>query len=55
MLVQGAIEGMFNALGDPFSAYMTEEEYRASLSGLSGEFEGVGIEMAASRCVWCSV
>ena len=25
---------------------MTEEEYRASLSGISGEFEGVGVEMA---------
>ena len=47
LLVEGAIKGMFNALGDPFSQYLTEEEYRASLGGLSGEFEGVGIEMSA--------
>jgi carboxyl-terminal processing protease len=46
-LVEGAIKGIFNALGDPFSQYLTEEEYRASLGGISGEFEGVGIEMAA--------
>ena len=45
VLVQGAIDGVFNALGDPFSSYMTEEEYRQSLTGLSGQFEGVGIEM----------
>jgi carboxyl-terminal processing protease len=44
-LVEGAINGIFQALGDPFSFYMTEEQYQASLSGLSGEFEGVGIEM----------
>lgn len=46
LLVQGAIDGIFQALGDPFSSYLTEEEYRSSLGGLSGEFEGVGIEMA---------
>ena len=45
-LVEGAIKGMFNALDDPFSQYLTEEEYRASLGGISGEFEGVGVEMA---------
>jgi carboxyl-terminal processing protease len=47
LLVEGAIQGIFNALDDPYSQYLTEEEYRASLGGLSGEFEGVGIEMAA--------
>lgn len=46
VLVQGAIKGMFNALDDPFSQYLTEEEYRASLGGISGEFEGIGVEMA---------
>jgi carboxyl-terminal processing protease len=45
LLVEGAIKGIFDALGDPYSVYMTEEEYLASLGGLSGEFEGVGIEM----------
>ena len=45
LLVEGAIKGMFGALNDPFSSYLTEEEYRASLGGLSGEFEGVGVEM----------
>jgi carboxyl-terminal processing protease len=44
-LVEGAIKGLFTTLGDPFSFYMTEEEYRASLTGISGEFEGIGAEM----------
>ena len=45
-LVEGAIKGIFQSLDDPFSSYLTEEEYRASLGGISGEFEGVGVEMA---------
>ena len=47
LLIQGAIKGIFQALNDPYSQYLTEEEYRSSLGGLSGEFEGVGIELAA--------
>jgi carboxyl-terminal processing protease len=45
-LVEGAIKGMFDALGDPFSFYMTQEEYEASLTSISGEFEGIGAQMA---------
>jgi carboxyl-terminal processing protease len=45
-LVQGAIKGVFEALDDPYSGYMTEEEYRQSLSGLSGQFEGIGAELS---------
>jgi carboxyl-terminal processing protease len=46
-LIEGAIGGMFDALGDPYSAYMTSEEYRNSLSGISGQFEGIGAEMTS--------
>ena len=45
-LIQGAIRGMIEALGDPFSAYMTSKEYRESLQGISGQFEGIGAEIA---------
>ncbi len=45
LLVEGAIQGIFQALGDPFSQYLTEEQYRSNLGGLSGEFEGVGLQM----------
>ncbi len=45
-LIQGAIRGMIDALGDPYSSYMTSDEYRRSLLGISGQFEGIGAEIA---------
>ena len=47
LLVEGAIKGMFGALDDPYSSYMTQQEYEASLSGITGEFEGIGATMSA--------
>jgi carboxyl-terminal processing protease len=44
-LVEGAIKGMFDALGDPFSQYLSSEELHNSLSGVSGQFEGIGAIM----------
>jgi carboxyl-terminal processing protease len=44
-VVQGAIRGMIGALEDPYSSYLTSEEYRDSLQGISGEFEGIGAEI----------
>ena len=40
--------GMIEALGDPYSSYLTSEEYRDSLQGISGEFEGIGAEIATA-------
>jgi len=41
-LSQGAIKGMMEALGDPYSAYLDAEAYQLSLSNLEGKFEGIG-------------
>ena len=46
-LVQGAIKGMIEALGDPYSSYLTSDEYRESLQGINGQFEGIGAEIAS--------
>src|SRR4051794_2395588 len=46
-VVQGAIRGMITALGDPYSAYLTSDEYRQSLLGISGQFEGIGADIVA--------
>jgi carboxyl-terminal processing protease len=46
-LVEGAIGGLFTALGDPYSVYLPPAAYRASLQNLSGTFEGVGVEVTA--------
>ena len=48
-LVEGAIDGMVNALGDPYSSYLTPEEYRQTLEGISGQFEGIGAEIGTKK------
>ncbi|TAL07869.1 MAG: S41 family peptidase [Chloroflexota bacterium] len=44
-LVEGAIKGMVEAVGDPYSTYLTSEEFRNTLQDISGEFEGIGAEI----------
>lgn len=41
-LVQGAISGMMNALGDKHSLYESPQEYAITDSSLSGQLEGIG-------------
>jgi carboxyl-terminal processing protease len=46
-LAEGAIRGMFQyGVEDPFSGYMSPEDYAQSLGDLSGTFGGIGAEMA---------
>src|SRR5262245_5064805 len=42
-LVDGAIKGMVDSLGDQFSAYMTPQDYTLFQSELSGDVEGIGV------------
>lgn len=48
-VIEGAIRGMIESLGDPFSAYMSSEDYQKSLQGIAGQFEGIGAEIAARK------
>ncbi len=41
-LIEGSIKGMIGALEDPYSMYLTSDEFKESLRGISGEFEGIG-------------
>jgi carboxyl-terminal processing protease len=41
-LMQGAINGMMEALGDQHSSYMPPQEYGIITADQSGEFEGIG-------------
>ncbi|MBA7629259.1 Carboxy-terminal processing protease CtpB [subsurface metagenome] len=41
-LSQGAIEGMLEALDDPYTSYLDAESQQLGLSTLEGEFEGIG-------------
>lgn len=42
-LVNGAIDGMVNSLGDQFSGYMDPETFPVINLELEGEFEGIGV------------
>lgn len=49
-LVDGALRGLFEyGVQDPFSGYMTPEEYQRALGSLSGEFTGIGAEMSVKN------
>jgi carboxyl-terminal processing protease len=41
-LSQAAIQGMLEALNDPYSTYLDTEAYKLSLSSLEGKFDGIG-------------
>lgn len=53
-LVQGAIRGMVQSLGDPYSTYFTPEEYAEWQRSLAGEYTGVGMEISV-RQGWITV
>lgn len=42
-LLASAARGMVNSLGDPYSAYYTDEEYQSYLSNINGSYNGIGI------------
>ena len=44
-VLEGALDGMIDVLEDPYSSYMSPEEYDAALDDALGEFEGVGAVM----------
>ena len=45
-LSEGAIEGMLEALDDPYSSYLDAETHQLGLSSLEGELEGIGAQVA---------
>ncbi len=44
-LASGAVRGMVLALGDPRSAFMDAQEFRAFLNAREGRYSGVGVEI----------
>jgi len=43
ILVEGAIIGMFESIGDPYTAYMTEKEFSDMMTRTQGSYGGIGI------------
>lgn len=48
-LIDGAIRGMVGAIGDPYSTYLSPDDYQQALEDLSGQFEGVGAEIGTRK------
>ena len=44
-MVNGAIMGMVNSLGDPYTSYLPAEMNELVLSSLNGEYQGIGAEL----------
>lgn len=44
-LVEGAIEGMLAALGDPHTSYLSPADQQAAEESMDGEFQGIGAEV----------
>ncbi len=47
--VYGAIAGMVESLGDPYSVFMTPEETEQFQSSLDGELQGIGAELTVEE------
>ena len=45
-LSQAAIEGMLEALDDPYTSYLEIEDYELGLSSIEGKFDGIGAQVA---------
>lgn len=48
-LEDGMCKGLMSGLNDPYSAYMTEEEYQTWMESVTGEFEGIGISFTTDE------
>lgn len=44
-MIYGAIDGMVDALGDPYTDFMTPEETADFMENMGGELEGIGAEL----------
>ena len=45
-LIDGAIEGIFENIDDPYTIYLTEEEYDEAINGGNEEYSGIGVHIA---------
>lgn len=49
VLVDGMKKGIFEALGDPYSVFMTDREFESYMQSSSGEYPGIGIYLAPNK------
>jgi carboxyl-terminal processing protease len=44
-LIEGALRGLVEAVGDPYSAYLSPADFDQTIRDITGEFEGIGAEI----------
>lgn len=50
-LLEGAIQGMLETLGDPYSVYMDQQTAKQFMDALDSHFEGIGAEVSMTNGV----
>jgi len=48
VMLEGALEGTLKALGDPYTQYLSEEDFAALMQDTEGSYEGIGVYITAS-------
>jgi len=48
-MLEGALKGTLSALGDPYTQYMTKDEFDALMQDTEGSYEGIGVYITASE------
>lgn len=54
-LEEGMYKGLFWGLGDPYSAYLTAEEYEEIMISTMGEYQGIGVTIAPDESGYINV
>ncbi|MEG1930327.1 MAG: S41 family peptidase [Anaerovorax sp.] len=54
-LKEGIYKGLFWGIGDPYSSYLTPEEYEKMMISTTGEYSGVGVTIAADPSGYITV
>jgi len=48
VMLEGALKGTLSALGDPYTQFMTKEQFDALMQDTEGSYEGIGVYITAS-------
>lgn len=55
-MIEGAMQGVLSATGDPYTFYYTAEEYAELWEEDEGEYAGVGIQISGNYLTgWCTI
>jgi carboxyl-terminal processing protease len=47
VMLEGALQGTLKALGDPYTQFLTKEEFESLMQDTEGSYEGIGVYITA--------